>query len=76
MPYLFILSSLKKKEKGDGIVIRCYNGTYTTQQTKINCEGYIGRESSMDEMILDSVSLEKFSLVSNEIKTLILEKEG
>lgn len=68
-----IVSAVKKEEKGNGVILRCYNASEKTRKGKLHTEfEYVG-EAMMDETDLGKeMKNDVISLEPNQIKTIVL----
>ena len=70
-----VLSALKKEEKGDGLILRCYNGDVRERTARLKTGLLVAGEVRLDETGLRSIKdPERFLLKPDQNKTLLLKK--
>ncbi len=70
-----IISTLKKEEKGDGLLLRCYNADEQSQEAKLKTDLQIAGVMRMDETSLDETKTsQNLILMPNQNKTILLKK--
>ncbi len=70
-----VLSALKKEEKGDGLILRCYNGDVRERTARLKTDLLVAGEVRLDETGLRSIKdPERLLLKPDQNKTLLLKK--
>lgn len=71
------LSTLKKEEQGDGLLLRCFNGTDVSHTTALTTGWQLTGETRLDETPLPgTVAADAIVLTPNQTRTLRLAPKG